>query len=318
MVKRFDVLVAGELNVDLILNQLEQFPETGKEVLAKKMLLTLGSSSAIFASNLAVLGSRVAFCGKIGNDSFGKKILDDLALKTVDTSYISTSSRYDTGITVCLNFDEDRANVTYPGAMIELSADDITDNMLHNAKHLHVSSIFLQPALKESIVALFERAHSLGLTTSLDPQWDPTEKWDADWKKLLPYTDIFLPNVEEIKAITKQSNAEDCVNSIKEFSNTIVIKKGKNGAVLWNGKEIFFQPAFINNNVADAIGAGDSFNAGFIHRFVMKKSLQQCAEFGALCGAVNTTESGGTAAFSDYDSIKKIAREKFNYHIHDA
>jgi sugar/nucleoside kinase (ribokinase family) len=316
--KKFDVLVAGELNVDLILNGLDQFPETGKEVLAKKMLLTLGSSSAIFASNLAVLGSRVAFCGKIGIDSFGNKILEDLSSKNVDTSYITTSAVYDTGITVCLSFDEDRANVTYPGAMVELTADDITDNMLRAAKHLHVSSIFLQPGLKETISSVFERAHLIGLTTSLDPQWDPEEKWHVDWKKILPNTDIFLPNIEEIKAITKQSNAEDCISSIKKFSNNIVIKNGKKGGIIWDGKKTFIQPAFINYNVADAIGAGDSFNAGFIHSFVQQKPLQQCAEFGALCGAINTTKGGGTTAFSDLGIVKKIAQEKFNYHIDDA
>ena len=66
MNKQFDVIVVGELNVDLIMNQLHSFPETGKEKLAEKMLLTLGSSSAIFASNLAALGMKVSFVGKIG------------------------------------------------------------------------------------------------------------------------------------------------------------------------------------------------------------------------------------------------------------
>ena len=72
--KKTDVLVVGELNVDLILDRLEKFPELGKEVIANHMLLTLGSSSAIFASNLSVLGSRVSFCGRVGRDSFADKI----------------------------------------------------------------------------------------------------------------------------------------------------------------------------------------------------------------------------------------------------
>ena len=66
MEKQFDVIVIGELNVDLILNQIDAFPEIGKEKLADNMTLTLGSSSAIFASNLSALGMRVSFIGKIG------------------------------------------------------------------------------------------------------------------------------------------------------------------------------------------------------------------------------------------------------------
>ena len=79
--------------------------------------------------------------------------------------------------------------------------------------------------------------------------------------------------------------------------------------------EIIEQPAFINNDFADAIGAGDSFNAGFISQFIQKKSLSECAECGAICGVINTTQKGGTAAFKDLNTVKKIALEQFNYSL---
>ncbi len=63
---KFDVLAIGELNVDLIMNNIEGTPEVGKEKLAGSMTLTLGSSTAIFAANLSSLGSKVGFLGKIG------------------------------------------------------------------------------------------------------------------------------------------------------------------------------------------------------------------------------------------------------------
>lgn len=313
--KRFDVLVAGELNVDLILDQLEKFPVVGKEIIAGKSLLTLGSSAAIFASNLSSLGSSVSFCGRVGNDSFADKILHDLKAKNVDTNYITRSTTADTGITVAFNYKQDRAMVTYPGAMHELKAYDITNEMLASAKHLHVSSIFLQPALKPGLTDLFKRAKQSGLTTSLDTQWDPAEEWEFDKENLLPYVDVFLPNIEELKNITQQSSVEDAVNSLKDYTNIIVVKDGINGAFVFHKDECFHQPAFINHHFTDAIGAGDSFNAGFIHRFLQKQSLKNCAEFGALSGAINTTSSGGTTAFSNPEIIKKIALEKFNYNI---
>ncbi|MEP6682067.1 MAG: carbohydrate kinase family protein [Parafilimonas sp.] len=313
--KKFDVLVAGELNIDLILSGLQQFPVVGKEILADKMIYTLGSSSAIFASNLSALGVSVNYCGCIGNDDFGKKIIADLNAKSVSTDNIIRSNTADTGITVAFNFDQDRAMVTYAGAMNELSETDITDAMLSNAKHLHVSSVFIQPALKPGLVKLFERAKDTGLTTSLDPQWDPAEKWDCDWKNLLPNVDVFLPNTEELKNLTKQSSISEALNAIKEFSNIVVVKNSAEGAVAFYKNEVVQQPAFINHDFTDAIGAGDSFDAGFIRQFILNKSLKNCMELGAVCGAINTTAYGGTTAFNNLESIKKIALEKFNYSI---
>ncbi|MBS1747640.1 MAG: carbohydrate kinase family protein [Bacteroidetes bacterium] len=310
---QFDVLVVGELNIDLILNGLQQFPEVGKEILADNMIYTLGSSAAIFASNLSALGVSVNYCGCIGNDDFGKKIIVDLESKGVGTENIIQTNHVKTGITVAFNFDQQRAMVTYPGAMNELNENDITDAMLSNAKHLHVSSMFLQPALKPGLPKLFKRAKDLGLTTSLDPQWDTTEKWESDWKTLLAFVDVFLPNIEELRNITKKQNVDEAVATLKDFANMIVVKKSVEGASAFYKNEITNQPAFINHEFADAIGAGDSFNAGFIREFIFDKSLKQCTELGAVCGAINTTAHGGTTAFTDLASIKKIALKKFNY-----
>jgi sugar/nucleoside kinase (ribokinase family) len=311
--EKFDVLVAGELNIDLILDKLDQFPVIGKEIMAADMVYTLGSSSAIFASNLSTLGISVNYCGCIGNDSFGDKIINDLAAKNVNTSNIIRSKTSGTGITVAFNFKQDRAMVTYPGAMNELKQNDITDDMLQQAQHLHVSSVFLQPALKPGLINLFKRAKQFGLTTSLDPQWDPAENWDCDWKNLLPYVDVFLPNIEELKNITQKTNLPDAVAAIRNSTNILVIKNSAEGAITFYKDEMIEQPAFINHDFADAIGAGDSFNAGFIRQFIRDKSLKQCAESGAVCGAINTTQKGGTTAFKNFNTVKKIAKEKFNY-----
>ena len=311
--KKFDVLVAGELNIDLILDKLDQFPVIGKEIMAAEMIYTLGSSSAIFASNLSTIGVSVTYCGCIGTDKFGDKILDDLNAKKVNTQNVIRSKTSGTGITVALNFEQDRAMVTYAGAMNELKEEDITDEILSQSLHLHVSSVFLQPSLKPDLMRLFKRAKDLGMTTSLDPQWDPKEEWDCDWNSLLPLVDVFLPNIEELKNITKKKSQSDAIDSIKNIANIIVIKKGTEGATIIFRDEIFEQLAFINNDFADAIGAGDSFDAGFISSFLQKRPLKECAEFSAVCGAINTTQKGGTTAFIDLNTVKKIALEKFNY-----
>ncbi|WP_224994365.1 carbohydrate kinase family protein [Cesiribacter sp. SM1] len=313
MDKIHDVVVIGELNVDLILNQIDQFPEVGKEVLAGNMNLTLGSSSAIFASNLSTLGVRTTFIGKVGNDNFGDLVIASLKSRGVDTGNILLNDDHQTGATIVLNFGEDRAMVTHPGAMEHLRLEDVQETVLTSARHLHLSSVFLQAGLTRQLVPLFQKAKSLGLTTSIDPQWDPAERWDIDLKALLPHVDVFLPNTAELMALTKTSNLEHGIESLKRYANILVVKGGREGAWAWRKGELVHQPAFLNEQVVDSIGAGDSFDAGFISKYIQGKSLQECLEFGALSGAINTTRPGGTTAFENLDLVKSIAESTFNY-----
>ena len=311
----FDVLVVGELNVDIILNQIDGFPEIGKEILAKNFTVTLGSSSAIFASNLSTLGAKTAFLGKVGDDQFADLIHSSLNRKKVDTGYVFRSAELQTGSTVVLNYGMDRANVTYPGAMESLTEKEVRDDILTSAGHMHVSSIFLQPGIKQNLIRLFQRAKSFGLTTSLDPQWDPFEKWDIDLEGLLPYVDVFLPNRKELMCLTKTETVDDGINAIREFANILAVKDGENGAILCHNGVITKINAFLNEEVADCIGAGDSFDAGFISQFIKGVPLKECLRFANLTGAVNTTRSGGTTAFESLDTVKKIASERFSYSI---
>ncbi|WP_246343693.1 carbohydrate kinase family protein [Adhaeribacter radiodurans] len=307
------MVVVGELNVDLIANGLPKFPEVGKEIIANQFVTTLGSSSAIFANNLSAFGTKVTFTGKVGNDNYGDFIVASLQARRVDVSNIIRTGKQDTGVTIVLNYDEDRAMVTYQGAMAAFTLGDIPDSVLEQARHLHLSSIFLQEGLKKDIVSLFKKAKRLGLTTSLDPQWDPSEKWDIDWENLLGYVDIFMPNQAELKAITNTTTILAAVDALRSFFNILVVKNGREGAVVWTGSDSIHQPAFFNNSVVDSIGAGDSFNAGFIHAFLQGGGLKECMEFGALMGAINTTSSGGTMAFENMSRVKEIAKSSFDY-----
>jgi len=311
MEKIIDVLVVGELNVDLILDKIEKFPEVGKEVIAKNMTLTLGSSSAIFASNISSLGAKTAFLGKIGNDKFGEIVLESLQKSKVDTSLIKIDQQLGTGATIVLNVGEDRANTTYPGAMDFLTVDDIDDSDLEKARHLHFSSYFLQPGMWGRLGDLFKRAKQLGLTTSFDMQWDPNETWDLDIEGVLPYVDVFLPNEKELMFLTKKDNLFAAIDWIKKYTSILVVKRGNEGSMVHCQDQLTDLPPFLNTQVVDAIGAGDSFNAGFIYKFINGCSIADCQKFGNLTGAVSTTEAGGTAAFRDYERFRKTAKERF-------
>lgn len=311
--KKIDVIVVGELNVDIILNGIERLPVIGKEIMANSMSVTLGSSSAIFASNLSSLGPRVAFIGKIGQDNFAEVVLASFAGRNVDTSRIIRSESLSTGATIVLNYDQDRANITYPGAMNDLKIEDIDFDFLASARHMHFASCFLQPGIRNDLGVLFSKAKELGLTTSLDAQWDPEEKWELPLQELLPFVDVFLPNMQEFKFLSGSDTVEEGINKLKHFANYIIIKNGSDGALGWDGKDIIIQPAFKNESVIDCVGAGDSFDAGFIKDFIQNLPLKKCLETGALTGAVNTTRAGGTGAFENLETARKIALERFNY-----
>lgn len=313
MEKRFDVLVIGELNVDLILNDIESFPEMGKEKISRKMSLVMGSSSAIFACNMASLGNRIGFIGKIGNDPFGKLVLKNLETKNVDTSLIIKSDTVSTGATVVLNYGQDRAMVTYPGSMENLVLEDIPFEEFKNARHLHLSSFFLQTGIQNDVPEIFKRAKEEGMTTSLDIQWDPSEKWEFDYETILQYIDVFLPNESEIKELTEAKDLLSGIYKLKQYAHIIAVKSGDKGSFLWKDNNLVHKKAYPNDRVVDAIGAGDSFNAGFIHQFLKGEPETSCLDFANLTGAISTTAAGGTGAFTDIDQFMETAKTRFNY-----
>jgi sugar/nucleoside kinase (ribokinase family) len=311
MGRSFDVLVVGELNVDIVLDGMATLPEVGKEILARAMTVALGSSSAIFAHNLRCLGPSVAFLGRVGDDPLGAFVTERLRIGRVDTSMILVTPDRPTGATVALNRGEDRAMITYPGAMEHLTLEDVTPDRLASAGHLHFASVFLQPSLARRTAALFHRAKEAGMTTSFDPQWDPGEKWDLDLPAVLPHVDVFLPSEAELLHLTGKGDVLSSLAAIRPFARTVVVKQGSRGATVQRGDEILHRPAFLNARVVDAIGAGDSFDAGFVSRFIQGHSLSSCLSFGNLMGAVSTTAAGGTGAFASLDGVMSIARERF-------
>lgn len=313
--KKYDTLVIGELNVDLILNGIAGFPGMNTEILARDMQLLMGSSSAIFASNLSILGTRVAFLGKIGKDDFGRLITETLDRNGVSTEFIIRSPEYKTGATIVLNYGEERAMVTHPGAMEQLVIADIPAGTMQHCRHIHISSVFLQPGILEKLPEILKQAKELGISTSLDPQWDPSEKWDLDLEELLPVTDVFLPNIQEFLALTGQKTLQDALDSVKDYAHTIAVKMGSRGSTGYTSGQVLEKKPFPNDRVVDAIGAGDSFNAGFIHKFLQGKDLGECLEFGNLTGAINTTSAGGTTSFESIEKVKRTALERFNYRL---
>ena len=302
--KLFDILVAGEINPDLILSG-DVAPEFGQvEKLIDSAVLTIGSSSAIFACGAARLGLKVAFIGVCGDDVFGRFMLDEMSKRGVDVSHVIIRKDGQTGLSVILNQSSDRAILTHPGLIAELQASDIADNLLRQSRHLHVASYFLQTKLQPDLPALFKRARDLGLTTSLDTNYDPSEKW-IGLDELLAVTNVFLPNEAEAKSLTGAENAEEAASRLGLKVEALVIKLGKDGA-LGILKSQRIRVASIPVNVVDTVGAGDSFDAGFIYGYLHGWELEKSLRLACVCGAFSTQAAGGTAAQPTLDEAMKF------------
>ena len=297
--RRFDVTIAGELNLDLIFYGLPDELPPERELLAEGMMLTLGGSSTIVAHNLAALGSRVGFISRIGDDQLGQIALDRLAAGNVDVSKLRrVPGPIKTGLTLVLQRPSWRNMVTYAGTTFEINFDDLDLEYLSSARHFHYSSFYLQRGLQPRIVELFQKLKAAGLTISLDTNDDPDDRWEADLQQALRYVDVFLPNAREATRITGTNDLEAAIAKLASQVPIVVVKLGSEGALAQQGGQRFTAPA-VRVDPVDAVGAGDSFNAGFLHEYVRGSDLQNCLAGGNVAGALSTTKSGGTEAFCD-------------------
>ncbi|NTV37258.1 MAG: carbohydrate kinase family protein [Anaerolineaceae bacterium] len=303
MEKRFDLLVVGELNPDLILSG-DVIPEFGQvEKLVKDSALTIGSSSAIFACQAARLGLRVAFVGRIGQDEFGYFMLRSLADHNVDTSGVIVDSKERTGFSVILNLGNDRAILTFPGAIPSIKMSDVRSGVIAQARHLHVGSYYLQTVLRPDVPALFDFAHHLGMTTSLDTNYDPDERWDSGLRDALKRADVFLPNATEARAITGKQDLDEALADLAGISGCVTVKMGADGAIARKVDEVARAQA-LTVQVVDTVGAGDSFDAGFIYGYIKHWSLERSLKLGSVCGSLSTRSFGGTAAQPDLEEAQ--------------
>ncbi len=303
-----ELVVVGELNVDLILEQLNDGPELGKERVARGMTLTLGSSSAILASNASRLGLNVGFVGCVGPDSFGAFVRDALVEAGVDVTQLIRREHEATGLTVIYTYAGDRGMLTYPGAMETLTFDELPLAWITSARHLHLSSYYLQPALRPSVPELYRAAKAAGLSTSFDTNWDPDEAWEEDIYEVFPCVDVFLPNDAEAKRIAREDDLQRAVEKLARHVGVVVVTCGKDGVIARRGDEQLHVNALPVTPV-DAVGAGDSFNAGFLSRYVRGADLASCLTAGTTSAAFSTTQAGGTTAFRDIARYRRFEQE---------
>jgi sugar/nucleoside kinase (ribokinase family) len=271
---------------------------TERELLATDFQATLGSSSAIVAHNASTLGARVAFTTLVGDDDFGHLATERLRAAGVDVSHARRHKSIATGITILLPHGDRRHSLTFLGTISELTIADLDFDFLSQARHFHLSSLYLQRGLHAGLPDLLRRLKQAGLTISLDTNDDPEDRWGSPLLEVLPYVDIFLPNEDEMCRMTRASSLDDALRSLSVVPPIIVVKRGSKGARVYQAGEAT-DIAPLSVIPKDTIGAGDSFDAGFLHAYLSGRDIVTCARAGNITGALSTQASGGTEAFRD-------------------
>jgi sugar/nucleoside kinase (ribokinase family) len=312
-----DILVIGEINPDIVIADPDPVPVFGEvERVVRSVVMTVGSSSAIFACGAARLGLRVGFVGVVGDDAFGRFMLDAMAGRGVDVAACTVDPTRPTGATVILSSGRDRAMLTAMGTIGALDVDRVPDGLLARARHLHLSCFYLQETSRERLPGFFAAARARGLTTSFDTNWDPTERWDGGVHAMLQAADVFFPNEAEATRIARIADPEKAARALASGGGArggagagaaeagagggppdrgpiVVVKRGADGALASRAGEAVVRVPAMPVDPIDTTGAGDSFDAGFLRSWLDGASIAASLEFAAACGAISTRSVGG-------------------------
>jgi len=299
---RLDLLILGDANPDLVLRG-DVEPRFGQaERLVEDAHLTIGGSGAITACGAARLGLSVALCGVVGDDVFGRWMRDELGARGVRVEGLVVDPDTPTGVTVVLSKHHDRAILTHPGTIAGLSVDRIDRALLHEVRHVHVSSYFLQRRLAPDLPALFDEVRARGATTSIDPNWDPSESWNGGLAEALTRTDVFLPNSTEATSIAGEETVERAVLALARSAGLVVAKLGPDGAIAARNATVV-RAGGAPANPVDTTGAGDSFDAGFLASWLEREPLERSLAVGNTCGALSTRALGGVDGQPTMDEV---------------
>lgn len=307
MTKVYDIIAFADTCVDLILRDDDIAPRFGQvEKLVADYELVMGGSCCIFATQAAKLGLQVALLGSVGDDVFGRLILDTLKSAGVDTRHMLVDKKLRTGVTVHMVQGDDRAMLTYPGSSNALTAAEVSAELLSMARHLHYGSLFLQAGLFPHWIDLLKRAKGLGLTVSLDTNWDPSAAWNINIDEALPLVDVLLPNEQEAMRLSDVSSLAEATESLRKKAPVLAVKRGSEGASVWTSDLEARQTVIAADAGGDGIGAGDSFDAGFLAGWLNGLGAQDCLSIACQCGRAVAGQVGGIKGQPTRSDIQEL------------
>lgn len=294
--RQYDCLCAGIIVADFVSAPIEQVPPAGSLVMTDAVSLAIGGCASNVAVDLARIGRKSAVVGRVGADMPGRFVASELAHAGVNTSHLVETPGIQTSSTLVINVKgEDRRFIHATGANAAFTGAEITPELVQAARILYLGGFFLMPNLVADRVAeLFRLARSAGVRTVLDVVIpDATDRSD-ELARVLRWTDVFLPNIDEARQLTGLADPLDQAGVFRRAgAGTVVITCGRDGALL-AGNSGTLRAGRFEVEFVDGTGSGDAFAAGFIAGMLDGCSDARCLELGSALGASCVRRAGAT------------------------
>lgn len=282
-----DVLSCGIIVADHVCTPISHLPAAGELVMAERMLLTIGGCAANAAVDLVKMGVRTRVVGRVGKDIFGRVVADLLRDEGVDVSGLQFSATADTSQTLIVNVaGQDRRFIHSFGANGEFASRDIPLEDVARCKVLYVGGFLVMPSLRqEDLVPVFAAARKAGAKTVLDVVTPGKGEYLSKIEKILPHTDVFLPNDHEAGLITGENDPLKQAEAFHKLgAGTVVITMGGEGSVLVHASGRLRAGTYPIEYV-DGSGGGDAFDAGFIYGLLHGLPVEECLKVASALGA---------------------------------
>ncbi|MBR0743319.1 ribokinase [Bradyrhizobium japonicum] len=283
------VFIAGSINMDVVATA-DRHPKVGETVAGRQVLYFPGGKGANQAVAASRLGVKTTLIGRLGKDSFGAELKAFLGAQGIDLGSVRDADTH-SGTAIITVAASDNTIVVIPGSNALVGADDVADVPL--AKGDVAVSQFEIPL--PTIAAFFQRAHSAGATTLLNPA--PAQKMSAE---LLALVDILVLNETELGFLAGVELAEeDTAARIIEVARklqaradqTICITLGKRGVLALAGREEFAVPGRAVKAI-DTTGAGDCFVGALASQLASGVQLRAALAFANAAASISVQQMG--------------------------
>lgn len=307
-----DIVGFGALNLDQIY-YIDEITLDSESIIRKK-INQCGGSAANTIYGLSKLGAKTGFIGAVGNDEFGRIMLNNLTSVGVDTSGITIKPNISSGLTLCLVDKKGRRSIyVQPGANARIILSDIKFEYINSARYILLSSFVntKQFELQKTLI----NEHKLSNSLIFSPGMIYSKKGLSSLKTILEKVYILFLNKEEIETLTNKPYRKGVKICSDIGCQTIVVTLGAGlkygnehfiSYVYSKGAEYWIKPIhkkFTDNRKFDTLGAGDAYAAGFIYGILRGKSLEQCGLLGNILSSKIISQEG---ARKGYPSLKEL------------
>lgn len=306
--KKWDVFVYGDINVDVLVPNTDTLPPGGEEWDVPVMETMPGGGAALFAMGLAKLNLHPVFQGTLGGDCFGHYLLDCMKSVGVDTELLEVSPEKKTGISISFTNEKDRSFLTFRGTNAELDFGQLPMEQVRRARHIHVTGYSGSKTHDQYLTLLKKLKKETDVTVSFDLGWDDSGEWNPAIRELFPYIDVLFMNETECIHYGRTKTAKEAAIEFAGFGPLTVIKLGKKGSLAVKDGQVYHKEGF-KVSVVDTTGAGDSFNAGFLYGFLKGAGVEESLCFGNGCGALSCTGLGGNTAFPTEEKLLEFVAQ---------